>query len=469
MRTTRRAKQVLNRLLADRKVTQSGVEWLTIATDPFHDTEVTPTGYPDMNTCNSIAQCFTYTKTVTGPTGGTTNWDAHVFLNPRSRNISEFTEDFPMDGVGYYPRQGRVDTSGYAPVSLNSGYNVVVGPTGTSWVNPAPVAWERRGAELAYPISGAMGQFRLVAAGLEVVNTTPELYKGGAVTCYRSPSFPSHLIATVFTAGPTNYAQNVTVYSIPPLTQTEAQLYPTAKTWAAEDGVYTVATQSGVENNYLRSTPSVAMMIRPANSANMMGNLAEIAYIDKTPIFVGSVGPLPLGQVLPFDSHGAFFTGLNPNATLQVTVKYYIERIPTVSEPDLLVLTRRSPDYDPMALEIYTHTLAQLPVGVKVGENPLGEWFDDVLGVVADFAAPLGTVFGPMGALAGNAVAGGARNWLGNRQTERRGGAPPLPPRIPRQPRLPPPPGWGDRSVQPQPQTNMSKKPKRARKRKPKA
>jgi len=81
MRAPRRGKAALNRLIQNRQVTSSGVKWLEVALDPFHDTEVVSDGYPDVTTTRSITQVVTKTMTVVAPAGLTTaTWDAHVFF-----------------------------------------------------------------------------------------------------------------------------------------------------------------------------------------------------------------------------------------------------------------------------------------------------------------------------------------------------------------------------------------------------
>lgn len=463
MRTTRRAKSILNRLIEGRKISRAGVEWLTIATDPFHDTEITPTGYPDMNTCNSISQCFTFTQNVSAP--GTGIWDAHIFLNPVSRLILETIDNGAMAAIPTYePRTGKFTTAANNIVPIHAGYNILTGATGQKWNVGGLTPYTNVGPSVAYPLTGSAGQYRLVSAGYEVVNTTPELYKGGAVTVYRSPSHPNVPTMQVWNLA-NNYAEFVNGYMAPPDNQAEAQLYPSSKTWAAEFGVYSTATLSSESNPYLQASVNTPFMYKPPSIQDLISNTPSVAFTIVPSLDSGQTGATgTTGQVLPYDIHGCFFTGLNPNATLQVTVKYYVERIPTVTEPDLLVLTRKSPDYDPMALELYTHTLAELPVGVQVGENPLGEWFDDVLSTVAQFAAPLGAVFGPMGTAAGTALAGGANTWLNTRKNERNplnslGPAPPPPPRTTSRPKQ-----------QKKPRVQNPQQPARKRKpRKPKA
>jgi len=73
-----------------------------------------------------------------------------------------------------------------------------------------------------------------------------------------------------------------------------------------------------------------------------------------------------------------------------------------------------------VALEIYSHAMAMLPAGVPVGENPLGEWFDTVMDVIAAALPTIGTAltpfFPPSGPIAAGAAAGAkaAKDWNKN-------------------------------------------------------
>jgi len=82
----RRVRRKLDSLLGSGELTESGLSWLTQATDPFHDMPITCDGYPDMSTTNSLVQVINLNMTAVKPTslvsGGT--WDCHVFFNPVS-------------------------------------------------------------------------------------------------------------------------------------------------------------------------------------------------------------------------------------------------------------------------------------------------------------------------------------------------------------------------------------------------
>lgn len=412
IRAPRKAKMVLDRLLNSRQLTQGGMDWLVTATDPFHDSETTPTGFPDTNTCHSIPQCFTYTQSIAKDPGiVSSNWDAHIFFAPYSYNLSSIpylASDSPLQAMFYSPSTGQVVDLANRP-DMYAGYNCIQTVQGGNWSDSTSLSYNVTG-DIGMPLLG--GMFRLVAAGLEVVNTTPDLYKGGSATVFRSPSLvnssPKSIYYLTFPRTPTQ------VFALPPFSQSSAQLYPSSRTWSAAEGAYCIGTLNNIDVPYQIAMNSQVLGIQPPPLDALKDPSAQMAAWTYKQHLTGT-GDNALGQVLPFDTHGVIFGGLSPQTTLQVTVKYYVERIPTVSEPDLLVLSRKPPTYDPLALEIYTRALSELPVGVMVKDNPLGEWFNDVLSTVAEMAPLIGSTMGPMGVAAGKALARGSNHWLAQR------------------------------------------------------
>lgn len=473
MRAPRRARAILNNLLVSRTVTPSGVKWLEVATDPFHDTEIRPDGYPDMVSTRSITQTVTQTITVNAPSGVTTNWDLHVFFAPLAPTFTQsdvipsstleeeihFTTDTVYVGKPGQPiKLGKTDHD--APVKLGfkkgpckppkkessedddddtvtpsiyQGYYLctvdrlghVQSVTGHTWVNPgwnaiaigAGLDWSTNlgvnqpGIQL--PGTYASGAWRLIATGLEVTNTTASLYKGGSVTCYRSPSpqgYGEYFVQasdedpTVPCSGPTCVT--------PPFSQSDAALYPNSRTWGAEDGIYLIPTMNSTTNPYYVPKPGMAGMITPSSFSNLnLGN----GWLGWFPFVSGSGGNYPnssLATCLPWDISGAIFAGLNTQSAMQVTVRYYIERNPTIADPNLLVLARTPCPYDPVVQEIYTRCMEELPVGVKVGMNPLGEWFTEVLEGIGEWAPKIGSAIGnvvPGASIIGNIVGSAAK------------------------------------------------------------
>jgi len=476
-RAPRKARQILNSLLENRIVTASGVKWLEVATDPFHDTEIRPDGYPDMVSTRSITQTVTKTITVNVPPGVTTNWDMHVFFAPLSPTFTQ-SDSIPIpppdvtttvmdkgmkspvvkikepvsyqnsgqrcrpyvessssddDNVGapsayqgYYlntvDRLGQIQyVTGHTPVQ--SGWNAIGIGGGLNW--STSLGQEHLGIQL--PAEYTSGGWRLIGTGLEVTNTTASLYKGGSVTCYRSPSPQGYGDYFVRSADeePQVDCAGVTCLT-PPFTQSDAALYPNSRTWGAEDGIYLIPTMNSTQNPYYVPKPGMAGMITPASYQNLVLGNGWLGYFPFITDGVNSVYPnSSLTTCLPWDVSGAIFAGLNVQSAMQVTVRYYIERNPTIADPNLLVLARTPCPYDPVVQEIYTRCMEELPVGVKVGMNPLGEWFTEVLQGIGEWAPKIGKAIGnivPGAGIIGNILgtaAGGIQLARGTRVTEK--------------------------------------------------
>jgi len=398
-RVPRKAKAVLDKLVGSRTMTQSGMEWLVCATDPFHDDRVRCPGYPDLSTVNSVVQTFTTTTSVNAPAGATAPFDVHVPFLP-------FSAPYATGGLNPVFMDANGYTSTLAPnIVLYPGFNVIVAQNaGTDWqAAPASPALTNSPA-IAMPIKYASGHFRLIGAGVEAVNTTAELYKGGALTVYRAPSEPQNGIyispttlatsppATVYPVAP------ITWLSCPPSTQLEAATYTDSRTWAAEEGAYVIVTQSNLDNPYLSPCPATTGVKKVLDSGTVLADqgagttrAAWVSYLVNTGTeFRAPNTGMNLVSPLPFENCGMIFAGLNPNSTLQLTVRYFFERIPATTEPDLLSMAQVPPAFDGTALEIYSRCLGEMPVGVPVAENPLGEWFSSVVDTIASVAPKIG-------------------------------------------------------------------------------
>jgi len=107
---TVRAEKLLDKLVRERKLTNKGKDWLIGAIDPFHDTDFTPAGWPDVNNAPSLVQLVKQTITVSRPPTllplGTT-WDLHIYNTPffckhpvtGKTNISGANMQIPILGV----------------------------------------------------------------------------------------------------------------------------------------------------------------------------------------------------------------------------------------------------------------------------------------------------------------------------------------------------------------------------------
>jgi hypothetical protein len=159
-------------------LSEDGKCWLIRATDPFHDTQLRPSGYPDMNTSASVVQEINQSFTLATPSGlGGANWDAHIFNMP---DFAYPSIALNMSAVGYNPNGCCV--SGVTGTVPNAGVVIQSGPAGSNFmpwsVSPGTVQPIDTGvvASNLHPGAQLQGKCRLIGAAFEVINTTAELY-----------------------------------------------------------------------------------------------------------------------------------------------------------------------------------------------------------------------------------------------------------------------------------------------------
>jgi len=139
-----------------------------------------------------------------------------------------------------------------------------------------------------------------------------------------------------------------------------------------------------------------------------MSNVNEVTAPNVQPIPTALMG-VPQKYV-PFNSTGVMMSGLSPTSTFRIKMKMYVERAPHFNDVTIAPLATPSAPYDATVLRLYSAALSQLPVAVPVSMNAFGDWFADVLSVIADVAGPIGSlVGGAPGSLIGAAASGLAR------------------------------------------------------------
>lgn len=389
---TRRQINLIDRLVASRAITPKGRDFLINSLDPYHDTEIDAPGYPDITSAKSVVQVIHFTETITKPsTLPPGNWDLHMFNVPISPDQSVAGG---LLGVKAVSASGNITAPAGLLPNIHSGFSAIATVAGAgSWNLPSSVLVSS-GLEL--PSEYATGRHRLYAFGYEAHDTTAELYRQGAVITYRKPS---QTVKACFTeTGGTSIYDCI---SLGASNMSDAAIYPNSRTWEARDGVYAIATLNDPNCPVTGFFPGAAF-------GNSSTNFPIIGY---------GTFPTDSGRCHAYsmDITGSIFTGLQENASITVSVRYLIERFPDSTDRDLVVLAKPSPAYDPLVLEIYARACQELPPAVKVGENPLGEWFGKVLNVIGAVAPAIGNVLpGPLGLVlkAGGRAASAAGNYL---------------------------------------------------------
>lgn len=387
------------------ELTPSGRDFLIAALDPMHDNQLKElSGWPDVETASSVVRCIKQTQSISVPPG-TGNWDFSLNLFPFLDNLPATVRARTNDTIG-------------APSATNVPYGGLAGyvlPTG----GILDIASSPK-FQLTLNDTYSQGASRVVGLGFEIVNTTSTLYRQGQVTVWRQPN-ASHLSECVLrdtnygTSSPGPYMFAAAIIESFPTTVPQAMLIPGSRQWEAEDGAYIVAPFVGQDNppllvSYkepcvLRSPSAVDQTFSTplSNAAPVQANSGEVLvpnpFVFIPPGTTITAQAAPPTKIYPLHQCGAFFQGLSEQTSLAITLNVFVETFPTVAEPDILVLATPSAEYDPVALQLFSHALTQLPVGVPAGWNPFGEWFSDVIETIADWgAAPAAFINPALGA-----------------------------------------------------------------------
>lgn len=438
LRDVVRGKDPLGALCKQRLITSEACDWVKSALDPFHDLQLESLrGYPDVSTeptvVVKIRQAITVSKPAGLPDGAT--WDCHIVTSPidyapergTTANGEAICGAFVTPSASF---GSASDSAGAVHIGRGTGVNpldpsfcgrldgLVINSVPSEGTNGASMTFTP-GHMPATPASGYqvdninldnyldyedtdLGVYRLIYSGFEVVNTTAQIYKQGAVTVYEYGNsyevgsyHPTEQYAaggTFNTAFPSPHPANY--FRCPPNTIAEAKIMPGSHSWAAADGCYNTAkfqTDNPFQSLTLRpwvvqqndpTSTSAAGYLPNAAGGYTGGSFVASPYMGRTDVgdsFVGGdnpnryvAGPAHFSRM---NTTGAYFTGLSNESTLFVTWRVGIERLPAANKPMFLALAQPSAQFDPNALVLYNLIANALPPGCPQGYNDAGKWF----------------------------------------------------------------------------------------------
>lgn len=442
-----RAQELLDRIAASVNMSEAGKNWLVATLDPMHDGPILCTGYPDNEDSPSVLQVIKQTYPVVKPnfnTGGAPDsdtWGFHARLDDYLIPDSAYGQRANRPGEISHPWQqveGDLLLQDLASVSVNSQERVYLfgGMTVVAFDQTQPAASVAPSASdtVTVPLFGVVtpyenlllvqagpdpsnflrGKARLVGAAFEIVNTTPDLYKSGAVLAYEQPCSRENVIAyqvkkavpgdptPVTTTGILNAAWDV----LPPMSPAEAMILPGSQEWDAKAGSYSIQTMTDVDNPCTFPNSELSLWTANELTIPVVVNTA-INSPDPTPptnsfFFVPRTGTATLdhdhlatniNRKTPYNKKGVIYTGLTPQSTFTLKVNWIIERIISSQDQSLSTLAKPSPPVDHTALALYSEIVSKIPVGVQFKDNGLGDWF---LGVVDEIAEVVHTVGRPV-------------------------------------------------------------------------
>ncbi len=403
MSNVTRGEKLMNRLVNEQRLTPSGKDWLVAALDPFHDNQLANLeGWPDTECGASVVRCIKLSAQLTVPSTVTSgqNWDAHVVMWPWLQNIAMIAPSQRsgnmFQGVTY-PAPLTPPTD---PMAQLGGCQVFGMPSGQplrlDYNNPSSVV--RSIATLRIDPVYTKGSGRIIGAGFEIHNTTAEIYKQGSCCVYRQQAdardISGYKVRGGITAPVGNYEATFTGSQVrcPPQTLAQAMLMSGSRQWTAEEGCYQVAAFYSDENAAIPTNSNVPLVFLSADYDDDEASLNTEGLMFPVPQYIGSQYGENFSTVCervhPFHQSGAIFTGLSYNTTLTLNFNVFYESFPSMSDPNILALAKPSAIYDPCALELYSRVLQELPVGVPVRENGLGDWFLSAATQAAKYLGP---------------------------------------------------------------------------------
>jgi hypothetical protein len=275
-----KGRSLLSRLVEEKQMSPDGKTWLVFALDPFHDKEIKGiTGVPDGNTGKSVVCSLVQEFQVKKPaTLGAGNWGCRIATYPVA---SKFT---------LAPAQ----------CSNNLVNNTVLGPgPPRPQIAPVVIDYALDGTDfnefplnpdmLEIPAQYTKGPYKVGAMGVEVVNTTADIYRQGLVTCARMNQ--TSCTPTTFQIFNNTTAAYTFLECVPirtaPVNLAQMVLLTGNTAWKAAEGAYSVVALKSLNDLNATSKPIFPLML----SSDFQSNDAATVIPAAAPEL--SVTPVP--------------------------------------------------------------------------------------------------------------------------------------------------------------------------------
>lgn len=387
----------------------SSKSWLTACLDPFHDYQYDLEGLPDERSAPSVIQLHNQTYELTAPTCAAANWDASIIYTGISNGIGLAPN---VEAAHALPDIHRYDHAGLSTGADFGALTIRATTSGADLYVGSPVLANSTAVCLGDVIYASADCFRVIGVGIEVTNTTADIYKQGSVTVAMLPDNPGDIGTLKYVdtnAAPWStldvQADKLTEF---PLLASQLRAIPGSNTWAAREGVYMIPRMTKI----------------PRNMGSLSGSTRSFIFTETaTGGARGWSHPTPDGShtdttVIPYHSPTwvtgftpmqAIFTGLSHETTLTINFRTIVEYFPPVNSA-LLPLAHPSAVYDPAVFELYSRICARAPYAVPVNQNAAGDYFRKLLSVMKTLGPAVGQalssvypIAGPLGMFVGEA------------------------------------------------------------------
>jgi hypothetical protein len=402
-----------------REFSEAEQAYATSLLDPFHDSPYRLTGAPSDQLSNSTVLTVNQELVVGAgdfglPITSGNKWDLHVSSIPLLRSSNSYLvrhmEANRYQGSGtvseskfepLFPITASANTTGlttFTDVSENLGITTDL----CYFSSNSAVAWQD------------LRTMRVIGQSFEVVDETPQLYKQGSVTVYTraSAETKNRLIQAqlVVTGGVSviSQSQNADTFNCPPNRIQQATIIPNGKTWMAEKGAYVVAKPANTAPPFFRPGIAQYLGVNPTDNSDSLSYNCWLAREGTNSVYNPNLSAYSndANAVLPFNTCGAYFTGLNSEfGVFRIRSKINYEIIPDPSDTALISLSTPTLPRNPKFEAILSELLSKLPAGYPQVDNPGGEVWRAIrktagtLRTVAKFVAPGVTMAVPESAI----------------------------------------------------------------------
>jgi hypothetical protein len=382
-------------------LTESDVDFIIAATDPFHDKDLPHLmGLPSGQRAKSIVHDITQTVNIVRPPGfGQPSWNFMISTQPiLTRTVLGRRKAFGTDLV-------PVDTGPHVIGAVNFSFadgNVDFDDT---YFSP-PVD------PLNPPLNFLEGPCQVIGMAIEVVNTTAVIARQGA--CYSAVQNQNPFRLTTMklchtTSGAAGNSPTASYYECrkPPKNLPELSLLPPVTQRLAEEGAFAVCRMNYDQFSYTNTLPTMPMLTDqdfvPGTIANDTAHEIDVftpntvvhTWVHPEPdITTTSFADNPVAN--PSQMTIIMFTGLSTETSLDVKVRWLLQRFPSEQNPTVINLAKTSPPRNDYAFEIVDHILSQLPPSVPVDWNEDGGWWSTVLEALSDLAPLVGLIPHPI-------------------------------------------------------------------------
>lgn len=361
----RRLAEFESRAVAAGLATHEGFKTICNLVDPFPDDALEPSGWPTSTAESSLPLVLTGFRDIVAPAGTVNSYSMKCMFVP-------FVYDWQSESIDSWNGSTGVYTAGaLGSTEILGHFNV------WTWKDTDPEP-DCLNVTATYRISldpnKDDGMVRLCSAGFELINTSTALYRGGYYYAWRSRQYRDNVVATGFApAVPLIGVVRDRYITGIPVSRNDIINLHTTVTGAATDGVGVFSLPGHYENEPVFTRPT------------------RTFFADQGKIRCNN--PVTSNDIYEWDFCGAYVTGLVPQATFQLKGRMFYEIFPTADSSAMTQsLARRPVPYSPVLREMLALILSNMPAGFDYSENPMGEWFHNVLQLLSKAVPAVGSL-----------------------------------------------------------------------------